>query len=129
MNFLGADKLYNLAKQQPRKRYELKLAETPISPEKGGYICLVNLMDFYEFISNNGQELENRLFEDNVRDYQGSTQVNRKIKESLKNAQEEFWWLNNGISIVAIRVLPSNRSLTIEDPQIVNGIQTSKRSI
>jgi hypothetical protein len=43
----------------------------------------------------------------------------------LENREDEFWWLNNGITIVAAKATLSGKSLAIEDPQIVNGLQTS----
>jgi hypothetical protein len=66
------------------------------------------------------------LFEANVRDYQGSTAVNDEISDSLKaKGGEDFWWLNNGVTIVAAKATVSAKTLTLEDPQIVNGLQTS----
>ena len=66
------------------------------------------------------------MFEANVRDYQGRTQVNDDIQDSLQNATtEDFWWLNNGVSILATKASLAGKTLTIEDPLIVNGLQTS----
>ena len=71
-------------------------------------------------------QLRRNLFESNVRDYQGSTAVNGEISQSLRvNAGEDFWWLNNGITIIAAKATQSGKTLTFEDPQIVNGLQTS----
>jgi hypothetical protein len=39
---------------------------------------------------------------------------------------EDFWWLNNGITIVAGKATQSGKALTLEDPQIVNGLQTCR---
>ena len=67
------------------------------------------------------------MFEANVRDYQGRTQVNDAIQASLQDkATEDFWWLNNGISILATKASLGGKTLTMEDPQIVNGLQTSR---
>ena len=61
-----------------------------------------------------------------VRDFQGSTEVNSEIMDSLNASQgEDFWWLNNGISIIAARASLGGKELTLEDPEIVNGLQTS----
>lgn len=38
---------------------------------------------------------------------------------------EDFWWLNNGVTILGTKASLSAKTLTIEDPQIVNGLQTS----
>ena len=124
--FLGANGLYKLTMTPPPLSLTLKMAEMPITTNRGGYICLVNLRDFFKFVTDRRRSLSTQLFESNVRDYQGSTKVNDAIQNSLNNHKEDFWWLNNGISIVASDVTQSHKSLTIHDPQIVNGLQTTR---
>ena len=125
--FLGASELVELASQQPHTTYSLLLAENPISSEdQVGFVCLVRLRDFFKFIIDDTGALQRHLFEANVRDYQGRTQVNDEIQVSLRNeASEDFWWLNNGVSILATQASLGGKTLTIKDPQIVNGLQTS----
>jgi len=36
-----------------------------------------------------------------------------------------FWWLNNGITIVASKAPLIGKTLTLENPKVVNGLQTS----
>ncbi|MEM6704383.1 MAG: AIPR family protein [Acidobacteriota bacterium] len=128
-DFLGSEELLALARSQPKTSFSLALAETPISA--GGavaYVCLVNLEDFFDFVSDDQGALRSELFEANVRDYQGRTEVNREIRDSLaRSDQEDFWWLNNGVTIVAAQATQSGKTLNIEDPQIVNGLQTSRQ--
>ena len=38
---------------------------------------------------------------------------------------DDFWWLNNGVTLIASKAFLSGKTLTIEKPQIVNGMQTS----
>src|SRR5690606_4876942 len=66
-------------------------------------------------------------FDSNIRDYQGSVEVNTGIKETLmaSSPAEDFWWLNNGITITASDATFASKKLQIEEPQIVNGLQTS----
>lgn len=125
--FLGASDLLTLARRQPPAAHELALAETPISSAGDvGYICLVRIREFDKFIRDADGELRRNLFEANVRDYQGSTAVNEEIARSLREkGGEDFWWLNNGVSIIAGKATQSGKALTLEDPQIVNGLQTS----
>lgn len=126
--FLGARELLDLASQTPSATKTLELADHPLSLSgRIGYACLVRLDDFYRFITTDDGDLRHRFFDSNVRDFQGSTEVNNEIRESLETQNaEDFWWLNNGISIVASSAMrTSNRQLTIEDPEIVNGLQTS----
>ena len=66
------------------------------------------------------------IFESNVRDYQGSITVNTGIRTTLQNQKSEnFWYLNNGVTIITPKAVLAGKQLTIEDPQIVNGLQTS----
>ncbi len=125
--FLGASELLHLAGRHPHTTYSLPLAENPISSEdQVGFVCLVRLRDFFKFITDETGALQRQLFEANVRDYQGRTQVNDEIQASLQNeAAEDFWWLNNGVSILATQASLGGKILTIKDPQIVNGLQTS----
>ena len=126
-DFLGAPELYDLAGRQPHTTYQLPLAENPISSEEQvGFVCLVRLRDFFGFMTDDYGSLRRPLFEANVRDYQGRTQVNDEIQASLQAiGSEDFWWLNNGVSILATQASLGGKTLTIKDPQIVNGLQTS----
>lgn len=126
-NFLGASELLNLARRAPQTTFPLILAENPISSEgQVGFVCLVRLRDFFAFITDREGSLQRQIFEANVRDYQGRTEVNDEIQKSLQaGAKDDFWWLNNGISILASKASLGGKTLTVEDPQIVNGLQTS----
>lgn len=123
-DFLGAPDLLDLARRQPTTSHEIEITESLSA--KDGYISLVKLAEFSRFVHDESGQLRKSLFEANVRDYQGSNQVNDEIQKSLQErGQEDFWWLNNGVTIVATKAVQSGKALTIEDPQIVNGQQTS----
>ena len=124
--FLGASELYDLASKQASTPCKLELTEELSSSNKGGWVCLVKLDEFFRFITDDGK-LKTQLFETNVRDYQGHSPVNDEIQDSLRNrTSENFWWLNNGISIIATDATSSSKILTMREPQIVNGLQTSE---
>jgi hypothetical protein len=127
LKFVGASELLALARRRPQTTYTLQLAENPVSSAgQVGFLCLVKLRDFNAFITDKSGVLHRQIFEANVRDYQGRTEVNDEIQKSLKEKNpEDFWWLNNGVSILASKASQSGKTLTIEDPQIVNGLQTS----
>jgi len=126
MRFLTGTDLLVMARQTPRLSYQLDVTDAPINT-KGGIVGLVRLRDYFTFIRDDRGELRLNLFEANVRDYQGATQVNEEIRKTLAERwSEDFWWLNNGITIVAGKVTQTGKTLTIEDPQIVNGLQTSR---
>lgn len=126
-SFVGASELLAMARKTPQSSYNLALAENPISSEgQVGFVCLVRVRDYHAFITDGAGNLRRQIFEANVRDYQGRTEVNEEIQQSLqKSKQEDFWWLNNGVTVIAGKATQSGKALTIEDPQIVNGLQTS----
>lgn len=122
--FVGATALLDLARQQPPSSFQIQFSE--ILTGNGGYIALVKLKDFVKFICDTGGGLRKTLFEANVRDYQGANQVNEEMQQSLRApGPEDFWWLNNGVTIVATKATQAGKELTLEDPQIVNGQQSS----
>ena len=81
---------------------------------------------YNKFLRGDGEKVRAELFESNVRDFQGDTEVNAEIVSTLKNEKAaEFWWMNNGVTILASRATLNGDTVTIENPQIVNGLQTS----
>lgn len=128
IDFIDASSLSDMARERPAVTRNIALAENPISTDTaGGYIGVVRLDEYEKFITDDSGNLDASLFEANVRDYEGETTVNKSIQATLETRDEEvdFWWLNNGVTIVATRVQPSNKLLQLESPQIVNGLQTS----
>lgn len=124
--FIGASNLLGMARKTQSTAHDLNLAETPISTGKVGYIVLVNIKEFYNFITDETGKLKKIIFEGNVRDYQGKNEVNEHIADTLKETgYEDFWWLNNGVSIICTKAPLSAKTLTLENPEIVNGLQTS----
>jgi hypothetical protein len=122
--FLGATNLLALARRQPSISHELKFLESLTG--RDGYIALVRLQDFATFLRSDSGQLRKNIFEANVRDYQGSNTVNEEMQQTLTSqGPEDFWWLNNGVTIVSSRAVQGGKTLTVEDPQIVNGQQTS----
>jgi hypothetical protein len=123
-DFLGAKELLELARTQPQTTFTLRYSDI-VTSEFGGFVTLINLKNFFDFISDQQGMLRRNIFEANVRDYQGNTSVNEQIRETLNNpGEEDFWWLNNGITILSTKVDFDKKNLQIENPEIVNGLQT-----
>jgi hypothetical protein len=123
--FAGASRLLEMTRAIPSTSRTLEVAESPIGTDSGSYVCLVTLSKYFGFISDSGA-LARSIFEANVRDYQGSVIVNTGIRKTLENADSEnFWYLNNGVTVITPKAVLAGKQLTIEDPQIVNGLQTS----
>ena len=87
-------------------------------------VVLCNAVELIKIITTSDKMLRISLFTDNVRDYQGSTEINTEIMGTIQQAPSSFALLNNGITIVCSSVLVGNRKLTLSNPQIVNGCQT-----
>ena len=126
--FIGADALMEKYYADREIRVELDLADQPISLSKKDYVALVNLGTYFKFITDDSGNLRNSFFEANVRDYQGNNSVNSSIARTLGNSlNEDFWWLNNGVTILSSDItMITNKSLQIVNPEIVNGLQTSR---
>lgn len=125
-DFIGARDLLQLVRRKPASTFELEFTENPISIASGSYVCLVPIKNYYHFFIDENGSIIKRIFDANVRDYQGNTKVNRAIQETLQRpSKEDFWFLNNGVTIVCKKALTGGKKLIIDDPQIVNGLQTS----
>lgn len=127
--FTGAAELLALTRRQPKRAFALPLSGSPVSPkDQKAFIGLVPITEYYKFLVDEKGEILSGLFAANVRDYQGNVKVNRAIQETLETGDEseDFWWLNNGVTILASDATHSGTILTVHDPQIVNGLQTSR---
>lgn len=127
VEYLGAQELRALSARGATVISELTFLDTPMSTNLGeGYVCLARLDEYYKFITTSNDALRLELFESNVRDYAGRTAVNSAIRETLQtNHRDDFWWFNNGVTIVAVEVRIAGKKIVMKDPQIVNGLQTS----
>lgn len=124
--FVGSTELLALFRKKPE--YELELRHSGIiSYSQECFIVLCNLKDYYSFITDESGKLKKYLFDSNVRDYLGLNSVNEDILTSLNRGDEaDFWWLNNGITILSRHAVNVGNALKIQDVQIVNGLQTSQ---
>ncbi|NPD44255.1 AIPR family protein [Lentimicrobium sp. S6] len=92
---------------------------------------------FYGMIS--GEEIaswwdnyETRLFEKNIRQVLGTTEVNEEIEKTLNDYPDLFWYFNNGITIICDTVTKSKLggstrdlgSFMLKNIAVVNGAQT-----
>lgn len=128
VSFVGADKLMELYYTDSDININLSLSDNPISLGSNvEYVALVNLATYYEFITDENGALRRNFFEANVRDYQGKNAVNTCIANTLSSESvEDFWWLNNGITILADAITQiTTKELSLLNPEIVNGLQTS----
>lgn len=88
-------------------------------------ILLCKASDYISLINTKEGIIRKTLFNDNVRDFQGDNTINREIDATVCHSPEKFVLFNNGITIVCSSYKSENRILEIENPQIVNGCQSS----
>jgi cold shock CspA family protein len=91
------------------------------------YIGILNAKEFVKLICDDEEQIQNTLFYDNVRDFQGYNPVNTEIRYTIENVSlgDKFVLLNNGVTIVAKSINKVGAAFKINDFQIVNGCQTS----
>ncbi len=88
--------------------------------------CVTNILgkDLVELY----QELGYALFEENVRYFlSGNSAVSKSIRNTLMSKVEKqyFWYLNNGIIILVDDFKIKENKLSVRNPKIINGCQTT----
>lgn len=72
---------------------------------------MAGLTAYNKFIRDDHGNMRRYLFDSNVRDFLGENRVNQEIMASLEEADSpEFWWLNNGITILATSAIPLGKT-------------------
>lgn len=77
-------------------------------------------------------EYGQRLYDKNIRGFKGSTEVNEAIMNTVRKKPQNFWYFNNGITVVAEKVTPQAlgsgsqecRVFECEKASVINGAQT-----
>ncbi len=127
VKFVGARELIDYSRLEKSYTLQLKFIDS-ISSGENNYVLLASLKDYYDFVTyENNDELRQYIFTFNVRDYQGNNvAVNKDIKETLESDKKiDFWWLNNGITILASKASIVGKTISLDDVQVVNGLQTT----
>lgn len=127
--FWGCQELLNAARQAVSTTETMEITKQFTSGD-GSAVCLAKLASLAALLRDQNGDLRRSLLEPNVRDYAGvNNTVNKAIRKTLtssaQGAQEEFWWLNNGVTILATKCSVIGDKLVVEKPEVVNGLQTS----
>lgn len=123
----GSSQLLARVREQPEQSIKLPITHH-FTTTNGDVVCLARLTDFFAFLKGKDGDIRSGLLEPNVRDYQGiRNPVNQDIHDTLENPKpnQEFWWLNNGITVLAHECPIVGNTLILKSPEIVNGLQTS----
>lgn len=99
----------------------------PKADVKKAYAFTCGAPEFLKILQNEDGLLRRSLFNDNVRDYLGNQgAINSEMEKTIVTNPEMFLLCNNGITIVCSGFEQIRDKLVkIENPQIVNGCQTS----
>lgn len=126
VEFYGAEQLVAISRLPNTRTKELEVQQSLSSDNGDSFACLVTIDALIAFLSDEKGDLIRGLFDANVRDFLGKTEVNDAIWATLENLiEEDFWWLNNGITIVAASADQKGKKLVMAEPLLVNGLQTS----
>jgi hypothetical protein len=130
LDYFGATQLIELHRKS-RVVLELPYVEE-LAREQNGYVFLVPIDRYARFVGDDKGQLRRYLFDSNVRDFLGLNRVNLDIFNSLSSDDSpDFWWLNNGVTILATNAVPlgklaTGKAIQLHDVQIVNGLQTTQ---
>ncbi len=124
VSFRGARELVEYATSSPS--HPLQLVTRDYTSSVDSYLAFVALRDYLNFLREKDGTLRRNVFDWNVRDFEGHVQVNQEMRSSLADRDApDFWWLNNGITILCSRASIQGRVFALDNVQIVNGLQTS----
>ena len=125
-HFTGAAELVELHRKSKTFSLSLPFLEH-LATGKDSYVLLVRLEDYWRFVTDETSNLRRYLFDSNVRDFLGTKGVNDDIAGSLNDTSApDFWWLNNGVTILATNATIPGKTIQLQDIQIVNGLQTTE---
>ena len=105
-------------------RYQDSIEFGTIEDAEQVYVVLCDANSLLAILTNEDGMIRANMFNDNVRDYQGDTDVNQEMETTLQTCPMNFVLFNNGITIVCDTLKSKNKVLKIKNPQIVNGCQT-----
>lgn len=93
------------------------------------YFGIITADQISEWWENHGQQ----LFSKNIRNILGNTDVNESIKKTAINSPENFWFYNNGITVLVKSANSHRRNVSTDrtrglfsfsDISVINGAQT-----
>lgn len=131
VRFYNAKILLDMAKIPRRTPVTLKFTPPHVASSNLGnaYAVLVLLSDYIDFLVAPNGDRRDFILQPNVRGFLGEKGINSNIFKTLTSKTphiEEFWWLNNGVTLTASKVESGINSLTLIDARLVNGLQTSR---
>ena len=113
--------------------HDFDLSEADMLKYKGrtnvqSVVCSINAKDLASLVNeyNNSDQGRNILFGQNLRDaLTKSSKTYEGIKQTIIEEPKNFWYYNNGITIIAKEIQIKNQKIILRNFSIINGAQTS----
>jgi len=115
------DKLWDEIVSIPKNVKETILLEE-LLPYKDTIVGVIQLSELRKFV----HKTKSYIYESNIRKYLQRTKINKALKTTLENEASNVFFFNNGITIVTKNFEINGNEVKLEEPQIVNGAQTSQ---
>lgn len=119
---IDAEKIQTLYRQTKNAiSTEINFPERTVLPELPGieqaYLGFLNSLEYLKLIENSDEEIITSIFYANVRHWQEWNPVNTEIKLTLEDEYKKIYFplLNNGVTIIAKRIIPTGNKFVIED--------------
>lgn len=113
--------LLELPKEAKKAEANLVLENFFENRDKTSIVAEISLKSLAGLVSKH----KKYIFFSNIRDYKGLNSINKNIKNTYELHPKDFWYYNNGITLVCKEYSIKNSYITIIAPQIVNGCQTA----
>lgn len=123
--------IWEAQKDVEQRSLSVSISGQFVEQSPGLLVGVVGLSEMFQFLKSYQKQMGSldRLYDKNVRQFLGGRKkVNKGIADTLKTEPEKFGLYNNGITIVVsgYRRQPDDTAVTIDDPYVVNGCQTTK---
>ena len=130
--FVNISELLN-AKNKTLYTHKIRTDGKVIEVNKNNIRSIVLNLSLYELMDLFDNAGRDQILEENVRGFLGNVQINKKIQQTAQDPIEGhyFWCYNNGISMICDslnynRDTNGNYIVTVQNPKIINGGQTTK---
>lgn len=111
-------------------KFENNLQLSSVNNVELSLLATIKFSELKKLILTSDNNLREKLFVENVRNYIGPSPVNQDIKKTLDNDSERcyFPFLNNGLAIICDKIERhplKDKEFTLSFPRIINGCQTT----
>lgn len=124
--FWDCVRLLDAVRAPPKHTFDIPTRKMFTTDDGAAAVCLVRITDMARLLTDGAGGQRKTLLESNIRAYQGNVQVNKDIRQTLRSGDgdRDFWWFNNGVTVLADACHFSGNTIVLETPRIVNGLQT-----